>query len=233
MDDEQLARIVEQLVRRPEEDFTVMQVVEQAMDNIPDCDMCSVFMRRNGTTEVAATTDPRAEQIDLAQMEFDEGPCLSVIEHAEINSVPDTARDERWPQWSRFARSLGARSSLSVRLATEPDVLASLNLYSRRTSGFDEDAIDRALVYARLATVALGHAREVTGLRTALTSRMVIGAAEGILMERYGLSLDRAFEVLRRQSNETNTKLRDVAQQVVDGTALRRGNGEAAEPPAS
>jgi AmiR/NasT family two-component response regulator len=42
----------------------------------------------------------------------------------------------------------------------------------------------------------------------------------GILMERYNLNGDQAFQVLRRYSQDTNTKLREVAQQLIDSRRL-------------
>lgn len=224
MQDDQLARIVEQLTAEPEEAYTIQQVVDQAVLNIPGCHMCSVFVRKNGKVEIAANTDATASQVDELQFELDEGPCLDVLsEHErEIVSVRDTEYHQRWPQWSGAARDAGVRSSLSVRLMATAPYFACLNMYSRHEDGFDQDAIDRAVVYARLASVALGQAREITGLRSALQNRLVIGAAQGILMERYGLSLTRSFEVLRRHSNEHNTKLHDVAQRVVDGVDVRK-----------
>lgn len=220
MKDMELARIVEQLSTETEEIYTLQQVVDQAVLHVPGCDMCSVFVRRGDVVEVAATTDALASRVDDLQFDLGEGPCLTVLDDHEIASVPDTATEVRWPRWTDAARAEGVRSSLSVRLAVDSPYFACLNMYSRELDGFDTDAIDRSIVYARLASVALLQAREITGLRSALQNRLIIGAAQGILMERYGLSLNRAFEVLRRRSNETNTKLRDMAQGVVDGLQL-------------
>ncbi len=58
--------------------------------------------------------------------------------------------------------------------------------------------------------------RTTENLRAALESRAVIEQAKGILMERLKVTADRAFDTLVRVSNDTNTKLRDVAQAVVD-----------------
>ena len=52
-------------------------------------------------------------------------------------------------------------------------------------------------------------------LQTALDSRAVIDQAKGILMERFKLTADQAFQVLTRVSMETNTKVRDVAERFV------------------
>ena len=44
----------------------------------------------------------------------------------------------------------------------------------------------------------------------------MIDQAKGILMERFKLSADMAFQALARVSMETNTKVRDLAAQVVE-----------------
>lgn len=221
MQDSELAHIVEELSTEPEQGYTLQQVVDQAVLNVPGCDMCSVFVRQDQRVDVAATTDPVARRVDDLQFDLDEGPCLSVLQDREIARVHDTREETRWPAWTDAARDEGVRSSLSVRLDIEQPFFACLNMYSREVGGFDDDAVDLAIVYARLASVAILQAREIAGLRSALHNRLVIGAAQGILMERYGLSLDRSFEVLRRRSNESNTKLREVAQGVVDGLQIR------------
>ena len=79
------------------------------------------------------------------------------------------------------------------------------------------------------ATNALNSARLVSGLQTAVHSRHLIGVAQGILMATYDLTMDQSFELLRRYSSQTNTKIRDVAQHVVDTGALPR-NGDASAP---
>lgn len=222
MQRDNLAHIVEQLNQEPEEAYTLQQVVDQAAENVPGCTMASIFVRRNRQpVEVGASTDPVASRVDQMQLELDEGPCLSTLADRELVRVVDTSLEERWPAWSGTAHGMGVHSSVSVRLATPEPLHACLNLYSQDTDGFDEDAVDLAAVYARLASVAIVQAREISGLRSALQNRLVIGAAQGILMERYGLSLNRSFEVLRRHSNESNTKLRDVAQKVVEGVDVR------------
>jgi AmiR/NasT family two-component response regulator len=48
-----------------------------------------------------------------------------------------------------------------------------------------------------------------------MQTRHLIGLAKGVLMPRYDLDADRAFSVLRRQSQQSNVKLRDVAARIV------------------
>jgi hypothetical protein len=72
-------------------------------------------------------------------------------------------------------------------------------------------AVDRD----RAARESGGQADEVRGLRAALESRHVIGQAQGLLMARYGVGSETAFAVLVRLSQTSNTKLRDLADQLV------------------
>jgi len=59
-----------------------------------------------------------------------------------------------------------------------------------------------------------GAAAQIRQLHTALDSRDVIGQAKGILMERYRLTPDGAFALLARASQDTNVKLREVADEL-------------------
>lgn len=67
----------------------------------------------------------------------------------------------------------------------------------------------------RAAQEAAKQQHHLDGLRTALDSRLIIGRAEGILMQRHNISCESAFAVLARFSQESNRKLRDVAAELV------------------
>jgi AmiR/NasT family two-component response regulator len=75
-------------------------------------------------------------------------------------------------------------------------------------------------IFARHAALALSRAWNEAGLDTALDTRKLIGQAQGILMERHDLDEARAFEVLRRYSQDHNTKLRDVAAHLIETRRL-------------
>jgi hypothetical protein len=100
-------------------------------------------------------------------------------------------------------------------LATRAQV-ASLNLAADRRQAFDTTDIAIASIFARHAAAALDRARDGDDLRAAVRSRQLIGVAEGILMQRFGLGLDQAFELLRRYSQSHNIKLRVLAERLVE-----------------
>jgi response regulator NasT len=84
------------------------------------------------------------------------------------------------------------------------------------------DATDRIVAgdLALHAGVALAAWDATDELRRGLAARTVIGQAQGILMERFSLDADRAFQVLRRYSQDGNVKLAEVARRVVQTGAL-------------
>jgi GAF domain-containing protein len=213
---EAIARITHELLAEPKEKPTLERVVRMAIETIDGCDYAGVSLRRGkGRVETPAATHQVVADCDALQYELSEGPCLDAISHRDTYVVKDTRTDPRWPTWCPRAAELGIGSILSVRLASTSETLGALNLYAARHDSFTSDDVDVAHVYASNAAVALVAAKRISGLETALETRHLIGVAQGILMQRYGLSLDRAFEVLRRYSSQTNIKLRDVAAKVV------------------
>jgi GAF domain-containing protein len=217
LDAEAFARLAQAMFAVPKRDHTVDSVVRLAVDTVDGCDVAGIAVRvgqREVTTRAA--TDPIVNEADRLQYDLDEGPCLDAIRREEAY-VANYLRDEpRWPRWAPKAADLGLGSILSVRLATPRGTFGALNLYSREAAAFDRHDVEVAHIFGAHAAVALSTSEELEGLRAALRSRHSIGLAQGILMERYGLSSDAAFDVLRRYSRDSNVKLRDVAANVVD-----------------
>jgi hypothetical protein len=119
-----------------------------------------------------------------------------------------------------------------------------LHVYARRAHAFDEDIRAAATRFGPYASVAAGNLyayrsarRTADNLQAALESRAVIEQAEGVLVERYRLAPDQAFQLLARASMNANRKVRDVADDLVRtgefpvaaprGTGRRSGPGSA------
>jgi GAF domain-containing protein len=93
--------------------------------------------------------------------------------------------------------------------------VGALSLYRVAAGGFTAEEQALATVLAQHATVALDAARQERHLEIAADSRRSIGVAVGILMERFGFDSARAFGVLQRYSQDTNIKLREVADYLI------------------
>lgn len=217
------ARISQELAREPDTEQTVQRVVEMAQSRIPGCDYAGFTLTRKDSLETAAATDPVIGNLDQAQHDLGEGPCLSAALTDETYLIRDTRTDDRWPRWSAKAAELGILTVLSVQLTGPAPLHAAMNLYSMKLDAYDDDAIIAAQIYAAHAGTAISAARKQEHLETAMQSRHLIGVAQGLLMQRYGITEAAAFQVLSRQSQEGNVKLREVARRVVDLAAKEGG----------
>jgi GAF domain-containing protein len=199
------------------------EAVLAATQLVEGCDHAGITVvhsRRRVTTDVA--TDDVVRRGDELQYELGEGPCLEAIYEHETIISDDLTREERWPRWSRIAaEELGVRSMLCLRLYVAPDdTVGGLNLYGDQTHAFPASERHTALALAAHIAVAYVAASEQSGLDSALATRTIIGQAEGMLMQRYGLNESQAFDVLRRHSQAENRKLHDIALELVEGGTI-------------
>ena len=165
--------------------------------------------------------------LDERQYEHGFGPCLDCIEGGEPVRIRDMAEENRWPEWTAAARRSGVKSSLSIPVPLQREVSAALNVYSTDEQAFGDDDLELAATFAAYAGVALtnmhlyqAQSRLAEDLQNAMRSRAVIEQAKGILMGQRRCTAEEAFDILVRVSQQTNRKLREVAEAlVVDATA--------------
>lgn len=211
------ARLSAELLRTRDETMTVHTLVERSLSLAPEIDHASITVAERKRARTLAATSPVASRCDALQYELREGPCIEALVDNEWYRSGDIASDPRWPRWGPKAAEEGVASLLAVRLAMGETPIGALNLYSSRPNGFaDSDTLDLIFLYALHAAGSLAAVKEISGLQTAMQNRHTIGVAQGILMQRYGVSLERAFEILRRYSSTQNVKLRDIAAYVVE-----------------
>lgn len=223
------AALAAELQQEPDEAITSRAIVTRMRDLVPEADQVSLTIRTSRGHRTLASSDALAQEADALQYALGEGPCLELADTGGWLRSGDVASDSRYPAWGPRASELGVGSLLAVAVTDRDEPLGALNLYSTRTGAFDDrDVVDLALVYAVHATTALSSARRASTLQTAVSSRHVIGMAQGIAMERYGIDQHQSFELLRRLSSTTNVKLRDVATQIVETRAIP--HERAAEP---
>ncbi len=211
------AALAAELQHEPDEGAIGQVIVARMRELMPEADHVSLTARgpRHAPTTVASS-DLVAERTDALQHVLGEGPCHLVVGAGGWVRSGDVDTDARWPLWGPQAADLGVRSLLSVALTDRADPVGVLHLYSSRRGAFaDRDGVDLALAYAVLAATALSFTRRVTTMEAAVSSRHVIGMAQGIAMERYDLDQHHSFDLLRRLSSTSNVKLRDVANRIV------------------
>ncbi|MFD0773349.1 GAF and ANTAR domain-containing protein [Streptomonospora algeriensis] len=194
------------------------EAVALAAGAVPGCDYAgmTVLDRRTELRTPAYTTESALEA-DSTQYRLAEGPCLETARNGvSWLQIDDVESDHRWPRFAHRARLLGIRSVFSCALVSPRGRLGALNLYAERPRAFGSADREIALLFATHAGVLLSTSRMEDSLRTAIDSREHIGIAMGILMERHKVTMARAFEMLSRVSQDTNTKVRELAARVIE-----------------
>jgi len=199
------------------------EVAELARGTLPGHPETSVTLLTGDHPSTAVFTGQLARDLDESQYAGGHGPCLHAAGHDEAVEITDMRRDSRWPAFSEMAVAHGCLSSLSLPLPLAEGVSGALNMYVREPQQLDDASrrfADRFVAYAGVVAAnmlvyesALDRARN---LEAALESRAIIDQAKGILMERFKVTADEAFQALARVSMETNTKVRDIAEQFVE-----------------
>jgi GAF domain-containing protein len=195
------------------------RIVDFATGLVPGCTGAALTVRSVSGEETAAVTDERVADCHAAQfVAGGEGPAREALRFGEPRRSDDLDDETRWPAFSRVARSHGFRSCLALPLRADRQAATALNLYGREPMTFLGTTYDLALLLAAQGGATLDNvelfraSRElVEHLHQALVTRGVIERAKGLLMAEHDLSSDQAFHVLRRQSQQSNQKVRDVA----------------------
>ncbi|MGV9709704.1 GAF and ANTAR domain-containing protein [Gordonia sp. NPDC003424] len=186
-----------------------------AVSTVPGAEYASVTLVTKGRIETPVMIGDLAGRCDDLQRELVEGPCLRAALDDSTIHIIDMTHEPRWPRFAPAAADLGISSMVCFCLYIDGKDSAALNLHSTRPSAFDEDARALGGLFAAHCATAFATVREREQLRSALTTRDIIGQAKGMLMERYAIDADAAFALLARLSQETNTKLVAVAEQLV------------------
>lgn len=174
-------------------------------------------LERGGATRTLAATGELSRHFDEIQFTLREGPSIDALHGPDpVMALSCASREhrDRWPEVCPRAATLGLTAALAVRLAWEGRTLGVLTLSSDEPVPLPEHTVGLATAFAAHAAATVAIARKVEQLELAMVTRQEIGQAVGILMERYGLSADSAFAYLRRLSQDSNVKLRDLAERL-------------------
>ncbi|RZS36428.1 GAF domain-containing protein [Herbihabitans rhizosphaerae] len=208
----EITRLVE------DDDFgtTLDRFVSRIADTVPGCDHAILTVRSDGAVETVA---------GAAGLDFDPiapGPVVEAVTFGEPRRLDDVATDQRWPAFAAQVGNAGFRTCVALPLSIKGEDSAVLTLFSHKPDQFADTAYDVVLLLTLHAGVVFDNAtlyhdssQMVVQLRTALRTRSLVGRAQGMLMRHFEYSTDDAFATLKRASQNSNTKLRDLAAALV------------------
>jgi hypothetical protein len=176
-----------------------------------------------GVLHVLAASSQRTHHLEVFQLQREEGPCLDCYRGGSPVSVPDLDQAAaRWPQFVKAARMAGFASVHALPMRLRDNVLGTLGLFGTTIGPLNREDLVLGQALADVASVALIQDKVASDrgvvneqLQTALTSRVVIEQAKGVLAQLGNLDMTQAFAVLRKYSRDHNLRLTDVAQATV------------------
>jgi GAF domain-containing protein len=189
-----------------------------------------------GGLRLIASSDERMRLLELFELQGAQGPCLDAFSTGQPVQAGAADSRTRWPEFAPRASDSGFKMMCAVPLRVRTDVIGAMNLFRGTDAPFTADEMDIAQAMAEMAAIGLIQERAIRErtllteqLQNALTSRVILEQAKGMLAEYLKVTVDDAFQLLRNYARNWNRKLSDVARDVVDrkipSTELATGPG--------
>ncbi|HEX3545105.1 MAG TPA: GAF and ANTAR domain-containing protein [Mycobacterium sp.] len=169
-----------------------------------------------------AATSEQARELELFQLQADEGPCVDCYNTGQPVSVADLrAAGARWPRFVPAALDAGFASVHAVPMRAAGIALGALGLFGARPGSLTDADLLVAQTLTHIACVAILQERAPTPstvmpqLRAAIASRVTVEQAKGFLRERLDVSIEEAFALLRAYARISGEHLTDVARRLI------------------
>ena len=213
------------------EDFDVidfLQTLAGRCVQLLDVDAAGVMLiDERGRLHVAAASTEKARLLELFELQADAGPCVDCCRTGiAVVNVDLDARAEQWPRFAEAARAAGFTAVHALPLRLRGTVIGALILFCADDRVLTAADVGTGQAMADVATIGILAQRTVhqsellaAQLEHALSSRIAIEQAKGVLAERRHITMDQAFAQLRDHARRNNLRLSDLARQVVDGAS--------------
>jgi transcriptional regulator with GAF, ATPase, and Fis domain len=211
------------------DDFDVMDfmhVLTERCVQIMDISAAGLVLADDaGLLQVVAASSEPCRSLEVFQVQTDEGPGVDCFASGQPVAVADLLRSERWPRFASAAIEVGFASVHAVPMRLRAQTIGALSFFTVECGALHEPMLRLGRAFADVATIGLLQQRAIhhrnlltEQLQTALSSRIVIEQAKGILAERLHVDVDQAFVLLRRGARSHNRRLSDLAYAIVAGT---------------
>lgn len=211
------------------DEFDIVDLLTLLSDRcveVLDADAAGIMLvAPDGELRVMASSSDAMRMVELFELQSQEGPCLDCYRTGEPVVNQDLASaDGRWPLFAPIALSAGFGAADAIPMRLRKQTIGALNLFQSNPGSLGQQDLKAAQALADIATIAILQHRAMHEARTvndqlnhALTSRIIIEQAKGVLAERQHLDMHDAFARLRNHARNHNRRLGDVAVDVVEG----------------
>lgn len=200
-----------------------------------------MLVAADGGLHLVASSSDQMRELELFELQAQEGPCIDAWrgEAALIDQSLAQSKD-RWPVFAPEAEAQGFVTVHALPISVHGEVVGALNLFSQHARPLPDQAALAAAAMAEIATfVVLQHrtalqAQILNGqLKEALSTRIAIEQAKGVVAEHFRVDMEQAFARLRDYARRHNRRLAEVARDVIAGglspSELLRSEGRDAE----
>ena len=212
------------------DDFDLLDFLQVLVEHtvaLVDVDAAGIMLadQRGGLRAMAASSHA-ARLVELFELEHDEGPCLDAFRTGLAVTPVDPADMLRsWPAFTPRLAAAGFASAQAVPMRLRTAVIGALDVFRVESGALGEADVKLVRALADVATVGILQQRVSSErsllaeqLQEALTSRIMIEQAKGVLAEHTGSSVDQAFSAIRSHARASGLPLRDVAAAVIAGS---------------
>jgi GAF domain-containing protein len=220
------------LVDRLLDDFDVVDLLTDLTERCADLlDVASAgFLLADPlqNLHLLAATSEHTREVELFQLQAEEGPCVECYRTGHPVLVPDVRTEvERWPQFAPTALEAGFAAVHAVPMRAAGAVLGALGLFDTRPKELAEPdrLVGQTLAHIACVAVLQEHppSRDTVlrPLRSALAGRIQVEQAKGYLSEMLGVSVVDAFGLMRSYSRMRGEHLTEVARRLMTDRRTR------------
>ena len=182
-----------------------------------------VTMAEEGRLRFVTAVSQASGELERSQEKWQAGPCRDAFDTGEVVRVRDVrAESARWPEFSETANRVNVAGVAGIPMRLADQIIGALNLYSPQPREWSDEDMAVAGVLADVATSYVVNASKLRQqaqlseqLQEALESRVVIEQAKGITAQQRALTIDQAYQRMRRHARTNNASLRVVAEAIV------------------
>jgi transcriptional regulator with GAF, ATPase, and Fis domain len=188
-----------------------------------DVSAAGIVLTDETELEVVASTTERSRLVEILQLRSGSGPCVESVVTGHAVTVPDIAASGgEWPRFRAGALEQGFASMISVPMRLRSTTIGSLNLFWDKVGGLPAADVPTVQALADVATIGILQERALRRsdvareqLQYALSSRVVIEQAKGVISHTHSATMDEAFTLIRAHARSNGLSLADVAARIV------------------
>ena len=209
-------------------DFDVVELLTLLADRcleVLDVDAAGIMLAApDGNLRVMASSSETMRFLELFELQQQEGPCVDCYTGGiQIVNIDLETINGRWPSFAPEALAAGFHSVHALPMRLRGTIIGALNLFHLSKGQMEPADVEAAQAFADVATIAILQHRAASEIHVinsqlseALTSRIIIEQAKGMVAQREGLNMDEAFATLRHHARNHNIGLLDLAKAIIN-----------------